>query len=474
MPSSGSRSISLELELNGGTTLDVTRSTVKNIENVITQIAGDSIVIYSHCGIENENGGTVPLPNKAKIEVMLNDGALATAPELIELLDGYLGSIPGLKATYSSTEDAVSSLFDQAGGDIVVEIKGADNTKLTELQDAVLSSLEDVEGIESLSFQDNNGEQELTIYVDRVAASVNDITLQNVVSQVEEQLNGADVGEMEYQGDMIDITVRVPSIDMSQIGNIIISQGEKSLLLKDIATISVAQAPSEIMRIGQIRVAQISIMCKKDAALSKVADAVREKIATINTPEDYYISIEGSERERKESFNSLLFAMILSVILVYMVMASQFESLMHPFTILLTVPLAVAGSILLFIITGVNLNIMAAIGIIMLVGIAVNDSILLVDRIGQLRSRGYELFEAIIASAQQRIRPILMTSITTILALLPMALSQADGAEFQRPMAIAVIGGLIASTLLSLTVIPCLYYALEELKALLFRAKKEE
>ncbi|MFI3285443.1 MAG: efflux RND transporter permease subunit [Rikenellaceae bacterium] len=474
MPSSGSRSISLEIELNGGTTLERTRSTVKSIESVIAQIAGDSIAIYSHCGIENENGGSVPLSNKAQIDVSLNDGALVTAPQLIEQLDAYLSSISGLKATYSSTEDAVSSLFDQSGGDIVVEIKGEDSAKLSELQTALLSSLNDVEGVESLSYQDNNGEQELTIYVDRVAASVNDITLQSVISQVEEQLNGAEAGEMEYQGDMRDITVRVPKIDITQIGNIEIAQSDQRLLLKDIATISIAQAPSEIMRIGQIRVAQISIMCNSDVALSKVADAIREKIATIETPDNYYISIEGSERERKESFNSLLFALILSVALVYMVMASQFESLLHPFTILLTVPLAVAGAFALFVITGININIMAAIGIIMLVGIAVNSSILLVDRIGQLRAQGYKLFDAIIASAEQRIRPILMTSITTILALLPMALSSADGAEFQRPMAIAVIGGLVASTVLSLTVIPCLYYALEELKGLLFGAKKEE
>ncbi len=473
MPSSGSRSISLALELNGGTTLSRTRSTVQSIENVIGQIAGDSIVIYSRCGVENENGGTVPLSNRAQIDVMLLDGALATAPELIEQLDSYLGSIEGLKATYSNTEDAVSSLFEQSGGDIVIEIRGEDSDVLLTLQNGVIESLEAVEGIETLAYADNNGEQELTIYVDRVAASINSITLQNVVSQVEEQLNGAEAGEMSLQGDMLDITVQVPQINISQIGNIEISQGEQSLLLKDIATITVSQAPSEILRIGQSRVAQIAITCSSDVALSRVADSVREQISQIATPEDYYISIEGSERERKESMASLLFAMILSIVLVYMVMSSQFESLLHPFTILLTIPLAVAGAILLFVVTGVNLNIMAAIGIIMLVGIAVNDSILLVDRIGQLRSRGYELRQAIVCSAQQRIRPILMTSITTILALLPMALSSADGAEFQRPMAIAVIGGLVASTLVSLTVIPSLYYALEELKGLFKKAKSE-
>ncbi len=474
MPSSGSKSITLELELDGGTALSRTRSTVKSIESVIEQIAGEDIIVYSRCGIEDENGGTVPLSNRAQIDVMLGEESLVTAPQLINELEEYLGSISGLKAIYSSTESAVSALFDQSGGDIVIEIKGEDSTILTALQEQVLGAIGELKGIETISFQENNGEQELTIYVDRVVASINDITLQSVVSQVEEQLNGADAGEMEYQGDMRDITVKVPQIDVAQIGNIDISQGEQSLLLKDIATISLSQAPSEITRIGQSRVMQISLMCNSEVALSKLADNIREQIAAISTPEDYYISIEGSERERKESFSSLIFAMILSIVLVYMVMASQFESLLHPFTILLTIPLAVAGAILLFIITGVNLNIMAAIGIIMLVGIAVNSSILLVDRIGQLRSQGYDLLEAIITSAEQRIRPILMTSITTILALLPMALSMADGAEFQRPMAIAVIGGLLASTVLSLTVIPCLYYALEEFKGLFFRAKKEE
>ncbi|MFI3281327.1 MAG: efflux RND transporter permease subunit [Rikenellaceae bacterium] len=474
MPSSGSRSITLELELDGGTTLSRTRSTVQSIESVIGQIAGEDITVYSRCGVENENGGSTPLSNRAQIDVMLGDGALVTAPQLIEELEAYLDSISGLKASYSSAESAVESLFDQSGGDIVIEIKGEDSTVLSALQEQVLGSIEELNGIESISFQESNGEQELTIFVDRVVASINDVTIQSVVSQVEEQLNGADAGEMEYQGDMRDITVKVPQIDVSQIGNIVISQGESSLLLKDIATMTFSQAPSEITRIGQSRVMQISLMCNSEVALSKLADNIREQIATITTPDDYYISIEGSERERKESFSSMVFALILSIVLVYMVMASQFESLLHPFTILLTVPLAVAGAILLFVITGVNINIMAAIGIIMLVGIAVNSSILLVDRIGQLRAQGYDLLEAIVTSAQQRIRPILMTSITTILALLPMALSSSDGAEFQRPMAIAVIGGLLASTILSLTVIPCLYYALEEFKGLFSRAKKEE
>ncbi len=473
MPSSNSKNISLDLELEGGATLSRTRSTVKSIESVISQLAGEGVVVYSECGVVLSDGSTTPQSNLATIDVILDEESLITAPDLIEELNKYLSDLPTLTVTYHSSEDAVSSLFDTDNGDIIVEIKGEDLTQLSKLQSSVIAAIENIEGIEDLDYQSTTGEQEVTIYVDRIATSIYGFTLSSVISQVDELLNGADAGEMEYQGDMSDIRVTLPDVPLSELGNIEISQDGMRILLRDIATIESADSPIEIKRIDQSRVMQIAVTCNSDVALSRVADNIREEIAKIATPEDYYISIEGSERERQESFNSMIFALILSVVLVYMVMASQFESLLHPFTILLTIPLAVAGAILLFVITGVNLNIMAAIGVVMLVGIAVNSSILLVDRIGQLRGEGFELKDAIISAAEQRIRPILMTSITTILALMPMALSSADGAEFQRPMAIAVIGGLVASTLLSLTVIPCLYYALEELKGVVLGLVKK-
>ena len=159
-----------------------------------------------------------------------------------------------------------------------------------------------------------------------------------------------------------------------------------------------------------------------------------------------------------------MLALVLSVILVYMVMASQFESLLHPFTILLTIPLALVGAVLLFFVTGTTVNIMGVIGVIMLSGIAVNNSIILVDRINQIKGDYDRLTDAIVVAASQRIRPILMTSLTTILSLLPMAITFGEGASLRAPMAIAVIGGLVTSTFLSLVVIPCVYYLLEQMK----------
>jgi HAE1 family hydrophobic/amphiphilic exporter-1 len=183
----------------------------------------------------------------------------------------------------------------------------------------------------------------------------------------------------------------------------------------------------------------------------------------IELPLNYSITVTGEEEKRQESLSSLLWALGLSILLVYMVLASQFESLLHPFTILLTIPLALVGSILIFLITGLTINIMGIIGIIVLTGIAINNSIILVVRINQLKTT-MELFDAIVQAGQQRIRPIIMTSLTTILAMLPMSFNIGEGAAMRSSLALAIIGGLITSTLMSLVVIPCVYYVFEQIK----------
>ena len=184
---------------------------------------------------------------------------------------------------------------------------------------------------------------------------------------------------------------------------------------------------------------------------------IKEKIGTIDLPGEYRVKIAGEEQKREESMANLKFALLLSIILVYMVLASQFESLVQPLVILFTIPFAIVGTVLLFFVLGKTFNMMALIGIIMLGGIAVNDSIILIDRINQLRQSGLKKVEAIALAGQQRLRPILMTSLTTILALLPLTFGFGDSASLRSPMALAVIGGMITSTLLTILVIPCFY-----------------
>ena len=197
--------------------------------------------------------------------------------------------------------------------------------------------------------------------------------------------------------------------------------------------------------------------------MSESVHHLKQVMAEMVVPSGYSIRIGGEERQRSESFESLKFALILSIVLVYMVMASLFESLLHPFTVMLSVPLAGIGVVFAFWVVQEPLSVIAYIGIIMLGGIAVNDAIVLVDRINQLRQER-SLREAVLQGAQDRLRPILMTSATTILALFPMVIGFGEGAKLRAPMAVAVIGGLITSTLMTLILIPVMYEVVDRLR----------
>jgi len=241
------------------------------------------------------------------------------------------------------------------------------------------------------------------------------------------------------------------------LGDMIIKNGTSVIRLYEVAKLEQSVAPTEIYRRNQSRIGKVMAELDKNKALDKVVAEVQAKIAPMVLPQDYTIKVAGEEQKRQESMGNLRWALLLSIVLVYMVMASQFESLIHPLIVLLTIPFAIVGTIILFFIMGQTFNIMALIGIIMLGGIAVNDSIILIDRINQLRLGGMEKRLAIALGSQQRLRPILMMSIITVVALIPLTIGFGEGASLRSPMAYAVIGGMITSTLLTLFVIPCVY-----------------
>jgi HAE1 family hydrophobic/amphiphilic exporter-1 len=220
-------------------------------------------------------------------------------------------------------------------------------------------------------------------------------------------------------------------------------------------------SPREITRRNQSRTCYIYANVGSDAAFDKVIKNATMALKAVTLPVDYKMEFTGQELKRKESTSNLSFALFLSLILVFMVLAAQFESIIQPFVIMLTIPLAGVGTILTFFLLGKTLNMMAYIGIIMLGGIAVNNAILLIDRINQLREGGMGKKDAIVLAGSQRIRPILMTSLTTILALLPLTIGIGESASLRAPMALAVIGGLVSSTLLTLVVIPCVYWVFD-------------
>jgi hydrophobic/amphiphilic exporter-1 (mainly G- bacteria), HAE1 family len=474
MPKAEGNTVNLRVKMSEGTRLERTSSAVAGIEKMIFNMTQDSgCVVYSHVGSGASSQNMVfEGDNTATMKVVLSDKSKLSPDELISELSEQTRGVEGLELSFFQDENSLGSLIGSEGAPLVVEIKGEELDVLSELTNRAKTAVDSVDCLYNVVSSVENGAPEIIITVNRVVAGMNNINVSSIISQIQQHLDGKEAGQMDYRGEMRDIIVKVPGISLSDLNNLIITNGEKKFRLIELAEIKESVAPKEIYRNNQNRIAKITANIDENISLDKAAEKVREAVSGIDLPPNYSINVTGEEEKRSESIHSLLLALVLSVVLVYMVMASQFESLLHPFTILLTIPLAVVGAIWLFFVTGTTINIMGVIGIVMLVGIAVNNSIILVDRIGQIKDSGVDLEEAIAQAGQQRIRPILMTSLTTILALVPMSLGIGEGADLSAPMAIAVIGGLLTSTLLSLIVIPCVYYVFESAKMRLMKKNR--
>jgi HAE1 family hydrophobic/amphiphilic exporter-1 len=464
LPRSGSKTFTVMVKLPEGARIERTDAVVGNLEYLLHTIAGDSLcTVYSHVGKGSSENEVFEGEHTAMMKVILPESSPLSSAEVMSRFAAATDNMEGLELTFKQDDNSLGALFEDEEASIVVEIKGEDLNEIATITDEVLTKLEAVDGIYNMKSSMADGAPELTVSIDRVMAGINNLAVSTVVEQLRQQLLGREVGKMDYKGEMRDIVIKIPDITVNELKNLVIKSGNQEFRLHEIATITGSLAPKEIFRRNQSRINKILADKDADKSLDKVARQIRQTVAGIDLPANYSIGVTGEEEKRRESMNSLMFALLLSVILVYMVLASQFESLLHPFTILLTIPLALVGAVLLFLITGITINIMGVIGIIMLAGIAVNNSIILVGRINQLKTV-MNLTEAIIQAGQQRIRPIIMTSLTTILALLPMSFNVGEGAALRSSMAIAVIGGLVTSTLMSLAVIPCVYYVFEQMK----------
>lgn len=474
MPRTEGRSFSILVKMPEGTSLERASSTVVNLEELIYSISEDSLcTVYSHIGAgSNSKDAIFEGENTATIKVILSEKSKVAPEYVIERFIAQAENPGSLEFTIQQEENSLGSLLGGEEAPVVVEVKGEDLDKITEVAEEVKNRMSRTEGLYNIMTSAEDGAPEIMISLDRTVTGINNLTVSSVIEQLKQQLSGREAGKMEFRGEMRDIVIKLPDVTLGSLGNLSIKNGEQTFLLQEIATLSHGHAPREIFRRNQNRISKVTANLEAGKSLDKVARDIRLAVKDIELPPNYSITVTGEEEQRQESMDSLMFALLLSVVLVYMVLASQFESLLHPFTILLTIPLAVVGAILLFFITGTTINIMGVIGIVMLVGIAVNNSIILVDRINQIKLSGMELTAAIVEAGRQRIRPIIMTSLTTILALLPLALSFGEGASLRSPMAIAVIGGLVTSTLMSLMVIPCVYYMLEQAKNRLQKKKE--
>jgi HAE1 family hydrophobic/amphiphilic exporter-1 len=469
MPKTESREFTIEMKLQEGTELERTEAMVKNIEVILTDYLGENLqTIYSQAGpssgIAGDENSVFEGENTASIMVILKEESTISTESVIASVDQLTSNIAGVEVTFKQEQSSLSSILGTSEAPVVVEVRGEELDEIEKVVGQVKEKMIGIGGLFNVQTSIEDGAPEVEIRVDRVRAGMYNIDINTVVTQIQDQLEGKNAGQLERDGEMRDITIKVPEKSLKDVNEIMITSGEQVFRLNEIADISIDVAPKEIIRRNQNRLGKVTAQIDNSVAIDKVATQIREATASIELQPNYRIQVAGEEEKRQESMNNLGFALILSIILVYMVLASQFESLIHPFTIMLTIPLALVGTILIFFILGKTMNIMAAIGIIMLVGIAVNNSIILVDRINQLMKDGLDRKTAIVQAGQQRIRPIIMNSLANVMGLLPLTIGFGESASLRSPIALAVIGGLVTSTLLTLVVIPCVFDVMDKLK----------
>jgi len=341
-----------------------------------------------------------------------------------------------------------------------IEISGYDLSQLSESAERLVSLLAADQRFTDIKSSLRPGQPEVTLYFDHARLSQLGMTAQQVARRVATYIGGEVAGQYSLHDRKIDIRVRLDEQFRQhelQLAELIINPGAaEPLPLSAVAQIRREVGPSEITRVGQQRVALVTANLAY-GDLEQATAAAQAALSQLILAPGQQAAVMGQSEEMQRAYSSLLFALLLAIFLVYLVMASQFENLLQPLLILFTVPLAGAGAVLGLWLTDTRLSVIVFIGLIMLAGIVVNNAIVLIDRINQLRAEGKAMAEAIVESGQSRLRPVLMTTLTTVLGLLPMALGTGEGSEIRAPMAITVIAGLSIATLLTLVFIPVLY-----------------
>jgi HAE1 family hydrophobic/amphiphilic exporter-1 len=393
--------------------------------------------------------------NTGTLSITLTPGAGRTEENAtMDVMRAELSRLPGVQ--YEFSRPALMTF----ARPLQIEIAGYDLEGLARVSGLIVRQMSASDRFADIKTTVERGNPEIQIIFDQERAAKLGLAVRDIANRVVANVRGELATRYTWRDKKIDVLVR--SVDTRQssveeIRRLIVNPAsDRPVSLDAVADINISQGPAEIRRVAQERVAIISA----NIAYGDLGAAAVEAGSIIDRtpmPNGITAIVSGQSEEMQESFQSMQFALALAVFLVYLVMASQFESLIHPFVILFTIPLALVGAVLALFVTGKTINIVALIGVIMLAGIVVNNAIVLVDLINQLRSQGRDRIEAIMEAGSARLRPILMTSLTTALGLLPMAVGFGEGSEVRAPMAITVIGGLLVSTFLTLVVIPVVY-----------------
>lgn len=460
MPSADEGEVRVTLELEQGTRLSLAERIFLEAERIVTAAVPEAETIFLNVGggrnSAGVNSGNFRIPLRA-----ISERKRSTAQIAAGLRRDLMG-IPGAKVRVREGQGFFMLRMGSGDGEqIQIQVRGHDIQTADELAQTLQEALLTVDGITDVQLSRDQGIPERLVIIDRMKAADQRLSISKIASFLETMMSGRTAGYLREGGEEYAIRIQAANAELMRLEEIldmrITNTRGQQVMLRNVAQIQSQLGPTIIERRDQERIINVSANIE-GRPVGFVIDDVQQKLREIPRPANFATVMAGDYEEQQKSFNELKFSFILAILLVYMVMAVQYESIYDPIIVMTTVPLALVGVIPVLLLTGTTLNIQSFIGCIMLGGIVVNNSILLVDHINDLRrEHNRPLLEAVKEAASDRCRPILMTALTTILGLLPLALGVGEGGEVQAPMARAVIGGLMFSTLVSLFIIPLIY-----------------
>lgn len=451
----------ITVELPNGTDLDTTEETTLEVLYRLQDIPERELV-YASVGSGMMSSGT----NSSSIVINLVDkkDRDRSTDEVCEEIKGLLADIPGAEITVASSNSAMGSL---ASADVTMNVYGYDSPTLVEVEKELVAMLSEVPGLSEVEGSTGDTVPEAKVTIDRGKASQYGITTASVAGALNTAISGSTATQYKVDGTEIDVVIRYDTEEVNYLTDLknltVTSAYGTQVPLSDIATVTMDESATTIMRENQKNYITINANAEGMSG-SEAQKLVEEAMANFELPDGCHYEFGGMMEMMNESFSSLTTAMIVAVLLVYMIMASQFESLRYPFIVMFSMPLAITGAILGLLLTGNTITMPAMMGFVMLVGMVVNNGIVLVDYTNQLMDRGMNCHDALTTAGPRRLRPILMTTLTTVLGMLPMALATSEGSEMMQALAVAVIFGLSLSTVVTLIFIPVLYMWMNERK----------
>ena len=467
MPQTDEGEVQVDVELPVGTRIERTEATILRLEQMVREVVPELDILISNGGGGGFMGGS---GHRGSLTLRLKPRAERTrsneqvAADLRVKLTGLPGVV--LRPRASGGNNQMSRMFNMGGeGRLSLEIRGHDLEDSRNLAIRAKAVMDETPGIKGARIGREEGRPELAVRVDRPKAALLGMRQSDVASTLRTNVAGTTAAQFRERGFEYPIIVRLREADRSRVedvDDVMLSAGQGQVIqAKNLMDIQTQKGPVQIERRNQERITRVS--AEIEVPLSEAVKAVQERIPGIAVPRDFSVGFGTEVEEQAKAFNQLLLTLILALILTYAVMASQYESLKDPFIIMFSVPLAAIGVVGTLLVTGTTFSLQAYIGVIMLAGIVVSNAILLVDYTNVLRRRdGLPLREAVELAGRTRLRPILMTTLTTVLGLVPMALAMGEGSEIQAPLARVVIGGLVTSTLITLVFVPTVYTLFEE------------